>query len=435
MCKLLETAELLNRVSEVKGKLEKQRILRSCIGTDIEDTVKKVLYYTYDINKVYGVGKKVIKEIMNMECSDEVSSNFNGNIFDFLDYLALQNMNNDIKKEIRCVFDYIGDANIIDMICKILLKDMRIGMAEKSINEVFDGLIVTRDIMLAKKFEDRIGKFKEGEKFIVTPKLDGIRVLVINEPDNIKLITRQGKLIEDCIELEEEVKKLPHNVYDGELLAENLEGLNSDDLFRKTTKITGKKGIKTGLEFHVFDMISVDDFKNKTNDTIASARKTFLKDCINSSDVKLIKCVPIFAITNKIDEIKELLDKATSNGLEGLMLNTIDGFYDFKRSNNLLKVKKFYDADLEIIGFEEGAGRNEGRLGALIVNYKGNKVNVGSGFKDEERKGFWIYRNDLIGKIVQVSYFEESKNQDGGISLRFPTFVRLRDDKSEPSYN
>lgn len=433
MSKLVEVAELFEKIRNTSGKKAKQSILRSVTGSDLEDLTKEVLLYTYDINKVYGAGKKVVDEIMSDKVKSGLTANFNGNIFNFLDYLSKTNMSDDVKSEIKYVIDSLGDISVVDMFCKILLKDMRIGMAEKSINEVFEGLIWTMDIMLANSLEKRLDKVK-GQKFIVTPKLDGIRVVVVNEPNNVKLITRQGKLIEGCYELEEEIKKLPHNVYDGELLAENPDGLDAIELFQKTRKITGSKGKKTGLEFHVFDMISLYDFENKVNKDIASARKTFAKEAICTADVNLVKCVPIYLITDDMNEIKTLLDKVVKEGQEGLMLNTIDGFYDFRRSNNLLKAKKFYSIDVKIVGFEEGTGKNADRLGALLVDYKGNTVGVGSGFSDKDRDDIWLSRHDLKGKVVEINYFEETKNEQGGISLRFPTFVRLRLDKDEVSY-
>ena len=91
--------------------------------------------------------------------------------------------------------------------------------------------------------------------------------------------------------------------------------------------------------------------------------------------------------------------------------------------------------DLRIIGFEEGSSKNAGKLGALIVDYKGNEVGVGSGFTDFDREFIWNNQDQYLGKICEVQYFEESKNKDGGVSLRFPVFKHLRTDKTEPSYN
>ena len=87
------------------------------------------------------------------------------------------------------------------------------------------------------------------------------------------------------------------------------------------------------------------------------------------------------------------------------------------------------DLDLEVVGFEEGTGRNEGRLGAILVKYKNNIVKVGSGFSDELRKEIWHDQNSWLGRTIVVKYFEETSNQNGGISLRFPVFVDWRDDK------
>ena len=117
------------------------------------------------------------------------------------------------------------------------------------------------------------------------------------------------------------------------------------------------------------------------------------------------------------------------------MVNLCNSKYEFKRTNALLKCKKFSDADLEIIGFEEGTGRLTGALGAILVRYKkGNVVKVGSGFTDEMRAEIWADTSKYLGQICTVKYFEETTNKEGGISLRFPTFVSIRTDKFEADF-
>ena len=112
-----------------------------------------------------------------------------------------------------------------------------------------------------------------------------------------------------------------------------------------------------------------------------------------------------------------------------------DHVYQCKRTKSLLKVKKMNDVDLRVVGYEEGRGENEGKLGAFIVEYKNNVVNVGSGFSKLQREEFWKNKEMFIGSIIKVQYFEESQNADGKYSLRFPVFIELRPDKHEPSYN
>lgn len=133
-------------------------------------------------------------------------------------------------------------------------------------------------------------------------------------------------------------------------------------------------------------------------------------------------------------QIWKWLDYAEENDWEGIILN-LDTPYECKRTKNLIKVKKFFSCDIKCTGVEEGSGRNKGTLGALVCDYKGNKVNVGSGFSDEDRKRIWQYPEDIIGKIITVKYKEETNNKDGGISIQFPVFETVRFDKNEPSYN
>lgn len=433
--KLLEVAELFEEIKDTKGSKAKQNVLRKAIDTDIEELVKNILLYTYDIDKVYGIGKKTIKEINSNKINIAESDNFNNDIFSFLDYLCSINMNNEVKSEIKYVLNELKNDKVKDMFCKILLKDMRFGMAEKSINEVFNGLIWTMDIMLARSLHERMDKLK-GEKFIITPKLDGIRLVVVNEPDNVKLISRQGKLITGCRELEEEIKKLPHNVYDGELILKNPDNIGHKELFKKTSKLVNSDNEdKKDLEFHVFDMLSIEDFNNKTNCQIASARKTFSREAVESIDSDLVKCVPILLITKDMDEIMEEYKKEIAKDREGIMLNKIDGFYEFKRSDNMIRIKPNHTIDVRIKGFVEGEGKDKGSLGAFIVDYKGFDMKVGSGGTKEELQEIWDNQDKYLGKIIEIDHKGETSNQQGGLAVRHASFKRLRLDKNEVNFN
>ena len=111
------------------------------------------------------------------------------------------------------------------------------------------------------------------------------------------------------------------------------------------------------------------------------------------------------------------------------MLNICNAPYDFKRTNNLLKCKKFKDTEVEIIGFEEGANKLAGTLGAFVCKYKDNIVKVGSGLSDEDRSYFWANRDKYLGKLLTVKYFEVSVDSKTGLeSLRFPIYMRVRED-------
>jgi DNA ligase-1 len=161
-------------------------------------------------------------------------------------------------------------------------------------------------------------------------------------------------------------------------------------------------------------------------------------DCMTgffNDDLTYFELLPILYLGMDTSKILELLDSEIARDQEGIMINICDAPYEFKRTNNLLKVKKMNTLDLEIVGFEEGEGRLVGTLGAILVRYKnGNTVKVGSGFSDRLRAELWRARGDFLGKIVEIQYFEETTNADGGISLRFPVFKDFRPDKLEADF-
>jgi DNA ligase-1 len=158
-----------------------------------------------------------------------------------------------------------------------------------------------------------------------------------------------------------------------------------------------------------------------------------IKDLIKEND--FVRMVPVYANTNSTEQISEILHEVEQQGQEGLMLNTLTGLYSFgKRSNDLLKVKTFNTCDIFCTGVEEGTGKYAGTLGAIICDYKGYKLKVGSGISDELRDYFWNHKSKIVNRIVEVKYFEESSDKDGNLSLRFPVFVQVRDDKDDPSY-
>lgn len=92
-----------------------------------------------------------------------------------------------------------------------------------------------------------------------------------------------------------------------------------------------------------------------------------------------MKVVPILYQGGDTDQIIKCLNEQRDLGHEGIMINLWSANYAFKRTNNLLKVKVMQDCDLRIMGVEEGKGRFAGTLGALIVDYKGHPLGVGSG--------------------------------------------------------
>jgi hypothetical protein len=131
------------------------------------------------------------------------------------------------------------------------------------------------------------------------------------------------------------------------------------------------------------------------------------------------------------DIMQRYAEAAVEGGFEGIMIKSLDAPYECKRSDSWMKWKPTISVDLNIVGFEEGTGRNENRLGAIICEGDDNDrrihVNVGSGFSDTLRDEYWASRDQLLGHLVEVQADAVTQNQDGTYSLRFPRFLRFRD--------
>jgi DNA ligase-1 len=121
---------------------------------------------------------------------------------------------------------------------------------------------------------------------------------------------------------------------------------------------------------------------------------------------------------------------AIAGGYEGIMLKDPAAGYVCKRTVAWMKLKPFIEVTLGVTNVEEGTGKNEGRLGALVCSGlddgKTIVVNCGSGFTDDQRISFWGNRSALIGQLVEVRADAITQNQDGTYSLRFPRFKGFR---------
>ena len=224
-------------------------------------------------------------------------------------------------------------------------------------------------------------------------------------------------------------------VLDGEITLLDYKNYDSKDAYKQAMKITRADGEKYGVKMLVFDGMPVADWRAQKCPLSWSVRRTTLEIFFMKDPYVYFELLPILYRGTDTSKITELLDAEIARGQEGVMINLCDAPYEFKRTWNLLKVKKMNTMDLQIIGFEEGTGRLAGTLGAILVRYKnGNTVKVGSGFTDWLRTEIWNNRRKYLDVICEISYFETSTNADGGESLRFPIFKDFRYDKLEADF-
>ena len=146
-------------------------------------------------------------------------------------------------------------------------------------------------------------------------------------------------------------------------------------------------------------------------------------------ELKFIKSVPILGVVKSIDEVDQIVEPIWARGGEGAMLNSISGFYEKKRSKELLKVKKTQEFILVVTDVIEGTGKFEDMLGALVVDYNGTRLGVGSGFTEPQRRHIWDNAQDYIGRKIEIDSFGESTNMMGTKSLNCPIFKRFVGDE------
>lgn len=427
--KLDEAIQIFESIKNVSGRIEKEKILKENKNNTL---FRDMLNFLYNPFITTGLSAKKF----NKNVSENVFVVLS-NITEAMNYLKQNNTGKD--KDIMAIQMYIKTVvpQHAEFLEQFFTKEYKCGITAKTINKVYGkGTIPEFNVMLAKKFEEEEHKIK-GE-FYATLKLDGIRCLAIKENGSTKFFTRQGQPILDMVELEEQYKAMPDDmVYDGEILLDDKNNhYASDELFRITQKVVRKDGVKEGLNHILFDVIPLGEFINGKSKNTYEKRRVQLELLGENltEELNRIKILPSLYVGSDKMEIFKLLDKVVSENQEGLMVNSANGYYVTKRTDNLLKVKKMHTVDLRVIGYEEGTGKNVGQLGALIVDYKGYSVKVGSGYTDEEREYIWLNRDDILGRVIEVQYFEESTNEKGALSLRFPVFKGVREDGKGVSY-
>ena len=423
----------VNEINESNGRLYKQSVLNK-YKDDV--VVQRYLKIAFDPFMVFGISTKKLNKIVGGTVINCIES-----VFDLFDYLENHNTGSDadisICQEVLNIVS-TNDREAGAILEALICKDLSIGCDAKTINKEIPDLIPTFSVQLANKYFDKPA-YVEGKTFAITTKIDGGRIIALKENGQVSFFTRAGQKYEGLVDLEEEMSRLmPDNIcLDGEITLLVRGNLSSKEAYKQTMKIVRQttNPEKHGIKMLVFDCMTAEEFKNQYCPNDYTVRRADAELLFNQIDFQYFELLPILYRGSDTSKITELLEEEVANGEEGIMINICDALYEFKRTNSLLKVKKMQTMDLEIIGFEEGTGRLVGTLGAILVRYKnGNVVKVGSGFSDEIRTLIWTEPSDFLGKIVEIQYFEETTNADGGESLRFPIFKDFRPDKTEADY-
>ena len=323
---------------------------------------------------------------------------------------------------------------------RILIKDLRCGVSEKTVNKVVEKkyahfAIPVFSCQLAHDSANHESKVT-GKKYIEV-KLDGVRVITVVRTDGrVDLFSRNGKSLDNFPHVAEQisavVKKNPPPydlVLDGEIMSSSFQDL--------MTQVHRKSDVKANdAVLNLFDVIPLTDFEKGIWDKRQEDRSAMVyhwhkqhKDALPNVTVVGHELVDLDTLEGQT-RYKEINAKAIAGGYEGIMLKDPEASYECKRSVAWLKLKPFIEVSLAVVDIEEGTGRNVGKLGALVCegidDGKAIRVNVGSGFSDANRDDYWNSRSQLLGNIVEVRADAITQNQDGTYSLRFPRFKGFR---------
>lgn len=426
--------EFVKEITSSNSRLHKQAVLKKYADDEV---VKKYLQIAFDPYRVYGLSScKLTKEV---HFKGDLKYEGISTVFDLFNYLEKYNTGRDCDIAVcQLVLDLVAsnDYECAELLEKLICKDLIIGCEAKTINKEIPGLIPEFNVQLANKYFDKPAVV-EGKKFAITTKIDGGRIIALKENGKVSFFTRAGQKYEGLVDLEDEMSRLmPDNwCLDGEITLLVRGNLSSKEAYKETMKIVRTKDPeKHMIKMLVFDCMTAEDFKRQQCDMPYKHRRAVLEELFNVIDFKYFELLPLLYVGEDPSKITEILEEEVANGEEGIMINDYNALYAFKRTNSLLKVKKFNSCDLRVIGFEEGTGKYVGQLGALVCEYKGGTVKVGSGLTDDLRKEIWQNGDRYNNVIIEVSYFEETKDSTGKLSLRFPTFKDFRFDKTEPNY-
>ena len=328
---------------------------------------------------------------------------------------------------------------------RILIKDLRCGVSEKTVNNVakkngFDKYMVP--VFTCQLAHDSANH----EKKMVGPKqieikLDGVRVLTVIKDGKVEMFSRNGKQFHNFGHIIAEIeavlkdKPAPYDlVLDGEVMSANFQ-----DLMKQVHRKSG--GVAKDAVLHLFDMIPLDKFLEGKYEVEQSKRSQYVwhwveanKDALEHVQALDWEDVDLSSPEGQ-DRFVELNKAAVDGGYEGVMIKDQKAVYECKRSHAWLKAKPFIEVTLKVVSVEEGTGRNEGRLGAIIVEGEDDgynyHLNCGSGFTDSQRDQFWTDRANLIGSLVEIRADARTQSQDSDTySLRFPRFKTFRSDEN-----
>lgn len=444
------SASWINKLNESDSRLHKEDVILQALEASVLGSINsqiflcftKVCYHPY---VTFGI--RQVPDTVGIVDAENPWDDFNELMVQLSQRRLTGHAARDAVQNISERFDSIEWNTFL---APVLRRDLRAGISDKTINKICKGTDYEVPIFGCQLATNSEGRPEMKGIKRLEPKLDGVRVLLMVIPDeegNVVTIcfSRNGKQFDNFGHIENQVRenfvKLTHKaassnlsmgfVMDGEVIGNTFQELMRQA--RRKTDVQAEDSV-----FNVFDILPLDAFREGHWNAQLSKRITILEDMRSIiDDMPNVELLPHIMVDLDTAAGKDQLERYAKDqvnaGFEGIMIKNVDAPYICKRSTDWMKWKPTISVDLTVVGLEEGTGRNASRLGALVCEGEDDgkfiQVNVGSGYSDEDRDSYWADSNLIIGRTAEILCDVITQNRDGTYSLRFPRFVRFRDDK------
>lgn len=422
--------QTLFKIQNTPGTNDKKATLKD----NLNDVIKLIFEDTYGPQKYY---------IKKFEPNGNV-----GHLFIDLDYgvfhyllmdLASRRVTGDAayKKLQETVALYESYSQ--EILCRIIDRNLKIGISWDNYLSVIGQKESKFEVALAMNLDKVKGVNPIDGTYYISRKLDGCRcICYVNKVFSdtwVEFKTRQNKIITTLDNLVEPIKEFTKNFGPGEYVIDGevclMDDLGNEDFQGLMKEVTRKDHTIEKPRYNVFDLLTRSEFDGEMESPNFTDRLNMMRALTTPNN-------NVVLLEQELVTSQEVMDRWTNKaqelGWEGCMLRK-DAPYKRGRSKDLIKIKKFQDAEYIVEGIIEGtATYNEGGakeypvVAALIITHKGNQVKVGSGLSKEQRIGWLQNPNEIIGKTVTIQYFEETQDsKTNEYSLRFPVLKHVYD--------
>lgn len=423
--------QTLFKIQTTPGSNDKKSILKD----NLNDVIKLIFEDTYGPQKYY------IKKFEPNGETGSVSIDTGYDVFHkYLIRLANREITGDAAYLNLQTIVSLYDATSQDILCRIIDRNLKIGISWDNYLSVIGQKESKFEVALAMNLDKVKGVNPIDGTYYISRKLDGCRcICYVNKVFSdtwVEFKSRQNKIITTLENLVESIKEFTKNLGPGQYVLDGevclMDDLGNEDFQGLMKEVTRKDHTIEKPRYNVFDLLTRGEFDGEDESPNFADRLNMMHDLLTpNNNVVLLEQENVTS--------QEVMDRWTSiaqnSGWEGCMLRK-DAPYKRGRSKDLIKIKKFQDAEYIVEGIIEGtATYNEGGakeypvVAALIITHKGNQVKVGSGLSKEQRIGWLQNPNEIIGKTVTIQYFEETQDsKTGDYSLRFPVLKHVYDD-------